>query len=124
MLKKVLIILTILISILNCKNTIINKNVNKIIIEDRTHEYVGKELDKVEITDNTEINRLINKINEYEEYIAKFEGKYYIIIEYENNERLRLRTNGINFEIISELKHKNIRYFKIKNTINLLDYFN
>jgi len=124
MLKKVLIILTILISILNCKNTIINKNVNKIIIEDRTHEYVGKELDKVEITDNTEINRLINKINEYEEYIAKFEGKYYIVIEYENNERLRLRTNGINFEIISELKHKNIRYFKIKNTINLLDYFN
>ena len=124
MLKKVLIILTIMISILNCKNAIINKNVNKIIIEDRTHEYVGKELDKVEITDNTEINRLINKINEYEEYIAKFEGKYYIIIEYENNERLRLRTNGINFEIISELKHKNIRYFKIKNTINLLDYFN
>ena len=124
MLKKVLIILTIMISILNCKNAIINKNVNKIIIEDRTHEYVGKELDKVEITDNTEINRLINKINEYEEYIAKFEGKYYIIIEYENNERLRLRTNGINFEIISELKYKNMRYFKIKNIINLLDYFN
>jgi hypothetical protein len=121
--KKILLICAAILLIVNCKDNLIYDKVDKIIIENRDHEYIGKELDRVEISDDDKIEDIIEKLNDYEEYIAKFAGKYYMKIEYANGELLTLRTNGINFEILQGLKNSKMRYFKIKKMINLEDYF-
>jgi hypothetical protein len=121
--KKILLVCAAMLLIVNCKDNLIHDKVDKIIIENRDHEYIGKELDRVEISDDDKIEDIIEKLNDYEEYTAKFAGKYYMKIEYANGELLTLRTNGINFEILQGLKNSKMRYFKIKKMINLEDYF-
>jgi hypothetical protein len=123
MLKKIIFLLFFAGLLPGCKHILIDNSVTKIIIEERTHEYIGKEIDKREISDTGQIRDIIDKLNEYEKEVTKFQGTYFLLIESENGERVVLRTNGINFEVISGLEKSGIKYFKIKSRLDLLTYF-
>jgi hypothetical protein len=106
-----------------CKHLLIESRVTKITVEDRTHEYIGREIDKREITDQDQIRAILEKLNDYQKDIIKFPGTYHMIIESENGERVVLRTDGKNFEVISGLEQRGFRYFKIRSGLDLLSYF-
>jgi len=106
-----------------CKQILLEGRVTKITIEDRTHEYIGREINKREITDPEQIQMIMDRLNNYQKDTVKFAGTYYLIIESENRERVVLRTDGKNFEVISGLEQNSIMYFKIKSNLNLLTYF-
>jgi alkylhydroperoxidase/carboxymuconolactone decarboxylase family protein YurZ len=64
-----------------CKDLLIESRVTKITVEDRTHEYIGREIDKREITDQDQIRAILEKFNDYHKDIIKFPGSYHMIKE-------------------------------------------
>jgi hypothetical protein len=118
--NKMITAFVLFILFISCSK-LIESNSVKIIISEKETPYVGKIVRSIEITNKNTIENIIKKINDYSPETFKFNGTYYISIEYSNKRKIVLRTNGLEFEVIEGID--DIKYFKLKEAMDIDFYF-